>query len=121
MSGGFRGHKHSAESRRKISEASDRPENVEKLQRAQARWREQNPDEAREVFRRAGFKTSHRPGHVEWTIANNKKWAAENPEAAHRRNVRAGFSLAHFTRLCHEKKANPCCPFCYPDGTEAKV
>jgi hypothetical protein len=84
-------------------------------------WMQRNPEAAREAFRRAGLKTSHQPGHAERLRAAKQKWADENPEAAHRESVRAGFATAHFARRCHEAKANPRCPFCYPDGTEAKV
>jgi hypothetical protein len=59
MSGGFSGHTHTDETRRKIAEVSQRPENIEKLHLNRARWLEQNPDEAHAAFARGAFKVAH--------------------------------------------------------------
>jgi hypothetical protein len=117
---GFSGHNHTSKARRRISEFARRRENVAKLILNNRRWREQNPEKARAIFRREGIKTCSKPGHVERMLANVRMWEQAHPEQTHRNAVMRGFKVAHFTRLCHEKKANPRCPFCDPDGTEVK-
>jgi len=120
MNRGFSGHTHTEETRRKIGVATrSRKDNFDFAGNFRA-WREQNPEIAHKAFRQAGLKTSHQPGHVERLLTNIRKWEEEHPEQAHRNAVTRGFKVAHFSRLCHVKKANPRCPFCYPDGTEVK-
>jgi hypothetical protein len=84
------------------------------------RWIAQNPDEARRAFSLGGYIASSQPGHVERILANRRKWEQEHPEESHRQAMIRGFKVAHFTRRCHDTKANPRCPFCYPDGEEVR-
>jgi hypothetical protein len=53
---------------------------------------------------------------VEKLARNKRQWEEANPAEAHAAFVRGGFAANH--PRFHINKANPCCPFCYPEGVK---